>query len=310
MDDIKALVADGAQIDEKDDGGLTPLHFAAAKGHLEIVTYLVETCKAKVGEKNADGWAPLHFAAQEGNLKIIQYFVEKRGVNAHEKESNGLTALHIASSQGHLDIVQYLIKNCRGAVDEKNNIGWTPLYIAVASGHLEVMQFLISMGAQINAPPLILVSLRFADPKPEIIAFLQEVVYWENLQKNNNLHVNREHREFVVANPKSFASILLRLKKIQEAQKASPLFFKTIFQSILDKKTAAEISQLFKQWHKDDFYDAQSLTEIRKFLDGTQNNALESLNKQKNCDVTLCFAQDSATTPCFVQNKKRKNKSI
>eukprot|EP00282_Hemiselmis_andersenii_P013460 CAMPEP_0114129698 /NCGR_PEP_ID=MMETSP0043_2-20121206/11613_1 /TAXON_ID=464988 /ORGANISM="Hemiselmis andersenii, Strain CCMP644" /LENGTH=50 /DNA_ID=CAMNT_0001222989 /DNA_START=54 /DNA_END=203 /DNA_ORIENTATION=- len=42
MDIVGALARAGAEIDAKDEDGWTPLHLAAAYGHVDIVRYLVE----------------------------------------------------------------------------------------------------------------------------------------------------------------------------------------------------------------------------------------------------------------------------
>ena len=61
------LIAAGAKVDEKDKFGNTPLHWAALKGHTEIVAALLEKANKEVEEK--DGWTPLHYAANKPNAE-------------------------------------------------------------------------------------------------------------------------------------------------------------------------------------------------------------------------------------------------
>jgi ankyrin repeat protein len=63
----QAEVEQQAEVDAKDTDGWTPLHSAAANGHLDVVEFLVER-QAEVNAKNKDRATPLHLAALNGHL--------------------------------------------------------------------------------------------------------------------------------------------------------------------------------------------------------------------------------------------------
>ena len=67
LSQVKSLIIEGAIVHAWDDEAL---RYAAERGHLEIVKYLVEECGANVHAK--DDYA-LHLAADRGHLGIVKY---------------------------------------------------------------------------------------------------------------------------------------------------------------------------------------------------------------------------------------------
>ena len=62
---------DGSKLENKNptmNDGWTPYHFAAERGHLEIVKFLASFIENKNPAIN-DGWTPLHSAARHGRLE-------------------------------------------------------------------------------------------------------------------------------------------------------------------------------------------------------------------------------------------------
>jgi len=137
---VTYLIKNDADPNVKTKKGWTPLHIAADKGHVKTVTYLIKN-DADPNAKTKTGWTPLHVAAKKGHVEIVTYLI-KNDANPNIKNKTGLTPLHIAAKEGHVKTVAYLIKN--GAdPNAKTKIGWTPLHFAAKEGQLEVVAHLI-----------------------------------------------------------------------------------------------------------------------------------------------------------------------
>ena len=61
--------------------------YLCENGHLEIVKYLVEN-GANINEKNKDGDTPLICASINGHLEIVKYLCQN-GDNVNEKDKDG-----------------------------------------------------------------------------------------------------------------------------------------------------------------------------------------------------------------------------
>ena len=129
--------------------GLTPLMYAAAGGHIEVVKLLLKA-GAKVEAEDYYGDTPLIYASKkgEGNIEIVKLLLNA-GAEVEAKDSLGRAPLILASKQGHVELVKLLLKS--GAeVEVKNRWGDTPLIRAALNGHNEVVQLLLKAGANIH----------------------------------------------------------------------------------------------------------------------------------------------------------------
>ena len=64
------LINHGANVNEKDKDGSTPLHLAAWNGKLECCEFLINH-GVNVNEKDSDGNTPLHLAACEWTIRML-----------------------------------------------------------------------------------------------------------------------------------------------------------------------------------------------------------------------------------------------
>ena len=103
---VKQHLAAGRDVNAKDadtgwdiDEGLTPLHFAAGRGHEEIVELLI-TKGASVNVRDDDGWTPLHFTSDYVHKEIAELLIDK-GADVNAKANDGLTALDVATHPGN-----------------------------------------------------------------------------------------------------------------------------------------------------------------------------------------------------------------
>ncbi|MBN3286192.1 FEM1C protein, partial [Polyodon spathula] len=148
-DDISKLMA------EKTNGA-TPLLMAARYGHLDLVEYLLECCRAPVeigGSVNFDGETiegapPLWAASAAGHLKVVQSLLG-HGASVNNTTLTNSTPLRAACFDGHLEIVRYLVEN-KADLEVANRHGHTCLMISCYKGHREIAQYILEKGADVN----------------------------------------------------------------------------------------------------------------------------------------------------------------
>jgi len=85
------MIEDGANVNEANAGnGWTPLHAAAANGHLKMCQTLLEQ-GADINAQDLAGSTPLHLAAGRGHHETVSLLLEY-GANATIKNARGQTA--------------------------------------------------------------------------------------------------------------------------------------------------------------------------------------------------------------------------
>ena len=121
----------------------SPVNIAANKGHLELLTWLLEG-----GAEVPAGC--LQFAISERNNSTIEMLelILKHSTTVNETETE-VSALMMASCFGDIEIINILLS--QGAkVDHKNGNGYFALWIAAREGHTEAVKLLIDRGANVN----------------------------------------------------------------------------------------------------------------------------------------------------------------
>ena len=141
---VREIISSGAEVNEQDDEGETPLHIAVVESHLQTAQDLV-AAGAKVDVRDYNGYTPLYLAARADNHKIVQ-MLASHGADVEYKDKNGFTPLHIAAFDGNIEVVKELIR-LGGDVNAKAR-GYTPLDVALVAGHDSTVSALVVEGAK------------------------------------------------------------------------------------------------------------------------------------------------------------------
>ena len=143
---VKALLAQGTDVNAADAYGMTLLHWAADKGHKDVVELLLAH-GANVNAKELEhGISSLQYAAMNGHVGVMEVLLG-HGADVSAKDNHGTTALEWAAMRGQKDAVNLLLS--RGA--DVNTPGLSALHTAAGNGHKDVVELLLAHGANVNA---------------------------------------------------------------------------------------------------------------------------------------------------------------
>ncbi len=108
LNEIKELLASGADPNDPDKKGLTPLMLATQKRHKDVMAALISH-GADVNAKLNHGFTALFYPCMFGGADLAKLLIDSGAdVNARE---DGNTPLMWAAFRGHVDIVALLLAN-------------------------------------------------------------------------------------------------------------------------------------------------------------------------------------------------------
>ena len=125
----------------------TPMRIAAAKGHVEIMTKLVELGSTVIDAPNTIGWTSMYAAACYGRVSVIETLVRLGSTAIDTPDSHGETPMHAAARNGHVSVIETLVRLGSTAIDTPDDYGRTPLYMAALCDHTDSVKILKMLGA-------------------------------------------------------------------------------------------------------------------------------------------------------------------
>ena len=147
-ENIERLLAAGAEVDAKDEKGVTALMHASAESHTQSVEVLL-AAGADVNAKANDGLSALMVVAR-GNTKIVGALLDA-GADVNAEAQHGVTPLMVAVAMGHRAIVRTLL-DAGADVDARADSGVTALILSERNGYVEIAALLKSAGAIVTEP--------------------------------------------------------------------------------------------------------------------------------------------------------------
>ena len=143
LDNARALIEDGADVDVVDRTGATPLSYAIRAGSVDVVKLLLAH-GGGVNAADSRGQTPLMGAAWAGRPEIVEVLLEA-GADLKSADNHQMTALHYAFANDRSATAQMLIEH--GAeLSARNAQGKTPIDFGPS--------------LNLNLPPLLLAERR------------------------------------------------------------------------------------------------------------------------------------------------------
>jgi len=143
---VRALLAEGINVNEADGDGSTALHWAAAAGDVDTVRALLAAGANVKAATRIGAMTPLYMAAKNGRDGAVRLLLDA-GADANEANGNGTTVLMMAAASGNGPAVQALLD--RGAdpnaADATN--GQTALMFAAAHNGVDAIRVLLARKA-------------------------------------------------------------------------------------------------------------------------------------------------------------------
>jgi ankyrin repeat protein/L-ascorbate metabolism protein UlaG (beta-lactamase superfamily) len=129
------------------------IHCVVAQGDLVNVKRMIENIPELIHQKDKEsGATPLHVAAASGHLEIARFLLSK-GASADAKNNRGETPFLLAIVNGRKEMTHFLIKE---GIDiyGKSGDGGTYLQAACATSQIEIVEYLLSCGFDPNLPDM------------------------------------------------------------------------------------------------------------------------------------------------------------
>jgi ankyrin repeat protein len=122
LEDIKSLLAEGINVNYRDESGITALHRAAGNGHVEVAVALLDA--GAVHGPNSSGNTPLHWACLLGHSGVVEVLLARAtGIEIFAKNAAGRSALTEAASSGHEELARSLLFHSSAEPPEDAGIG-------------------------------------------------------------------------------------------------------------------------------------------------------------------------------------------
>jgi ankyrin repeat protein len=142
---VRFLVDRGADLNFQDNRKQTPLFWAITENRLDVADFLLaQGADPYLGDRrNCDAFSQ---AAQEGSLAMVHLMHTQKPIKVDAEDTDLHNAFIWACYKGHKAIAEYLFYVHKMRHDRADMLGRTALHWAAREGHTEIALWLISLG--------------------------------------------------------------------------------------------------------------------------------------------------------------------
>lgn len=132
---IKFLLEYGVDVYERDQNGLTPFMYACYYGRAECVQALLDAGVDPNDKTKDGGMMGIHWAAQRGHLNVIKILAKNKIKLNIVGGKFKMAAMHFAAAMNHYDMVKYLHEK-KAKINIKDKLDRLPVTLAIRNGNL------------------------------------------------------------------------------------------------------------------------------------------------------------------------------
>eukprot|EP01103_Thecamoeba_quadrilineata_P017223 TRINITY_DN6012_c0_g1_i2.p1 TRINITY_DN6012_c0_g1~~TRINITY_DN6012_c0_g1_i2.p1 ORF type:complete len:261 (+),score=69.60 TRINITY_DN6012_c0_g1_i2:311-1093(+) len=137
----------GASVNLQGSNGQTPLHAAAARGHLPVLRELLRQSDLRLDIRDDAEQTPLVCAVRANQMEAARILLDA-WASFEVRDSSGQLPIHYAAELGSEGAVQLLA--VKGAsVNARNSAGLSPLHLAAVAGNFATVNVLLAFGANV-----------------------------------------------------------------------------------------------------------------------------------------------------------------
>lgn len=145
-DMVAVMLEDGADVNQINKHGKTPLMLAAGNNHPETTAMLLER-DAAIDAQDVDGMTALIMASSSGHVEVIKVLMES-GADINGTNKYGATAITNAAFFNHIPALNALLNGKVKANIERNE---NALLFSAGLGNNDIIKILLDYGVNVNA---------------------------------------------------------------------------------------------------------------------------------------------------------------
>jgi ankyrin repeat protein len=149
VDQVRALLRVGADVNAAQGDGMTALHWAAESGDVGLAQVLIYAGANLEAQTRLGGFTPLLVASQTGTADVVRTLLAA-GADVHSATTTGETPLHFASAAGSAEAVSSLVAAGADVDARELTKGQTPLMFAAAYNRVPALGALLDEGADVS----------------------------------------------------------------------------------------------------------------------------------------------------------------